>query len=82
MAELKLCPFCGGQAYTYTATSVKDGVKSYVWLVHCKDCKLNYPAVEKCYTEEEAVALWNKRWYEEEYKELLEYKHMYENLCR
>ena len=60
--ELKTCPFCDGEAYTYTATSVEQGLKRKYWLVHCKKCGLNYPAyANKCRTEEEAIELWNIR---------------------
>ena len=63
MSEIKLlpCPFCGGEAYTYTATSVTNGEKTKVWQVHCKDCRLNYPLNIKCLTEEEAIKKWNTR---------------------
>ena len=63
MSEIKLlpCPFCGGEAYTYTATSVTNGEKTKVWQVHCKDCRLNYPLNIKCLTEEEAIKQWNTR---------------------
>ena len=58
---LKNCPFCGGEAYTYTAITIEHGAKIDCWLVHCKQCHLNYPAFKKCYTEEEAIEAWNRR---------------------
>lgn len=59
--KLLLCPFCGGEAYTYTATNVENGVKGKCWLVHCKKCGLNYPHSIKCYIESEAIEQWNTR---------------------
>lgn len=60
--KLKPCPFCGGEAYTYTATNNENGLKRKYWLVHCKECELNYPTSKnKCFTEEEAINFWNER---------------------
>lgn len=66
MSEIKLkpCPFCGGEAYTYTCTSLNHGKKVKNWLIHCKECHLNYPnfsIVDRCLTEEEAIKHWNTR---------------------
>lgn len=67
MSELRKCPFCGGEARTYTASRLdkSGGKRVYVdtWLVHCNGCKLNYPADfnAPCATEAEAVAAWNRR---------------------
>jgi transcription elongation factor Elf1 len=46
MAELLPCPFCGGEAYTYTATNTEKGITRKYWLVHCKKCGINYPYKE------------------------------------
>lgn len=62
--KVKPCPFCGGEAYTYTCTSLNHGKKVKNWLVHCKECHLNYPnfsIVDRCLTEEEAIKHWNTR---------------------
>ena len=66
MREIKLkpCPFCGAEAYTYTCTSLNHGKKVKNWLIHCKECHLNYPnfsIVDCCLTEEEAIKHWNTR---------------------
>lgn len=58
--NLKLCPFCGSEAYSYKYTKLNKGIQSDVWTVHCKGCKLNYP-IEECKSEEEAIRIWNKR---------------------
>ncbi len=62
MAKLKPCPFCGGEAYTYTALNSEKGVQRKYWLVHCKKCEINDPSYSrKCFTEQEAVDAWNTR---------------------
>lgn len=63
MSEIKLkpCPFCGGKPYTYTAITIESGKKRVCWVVHCKQCHLNYPAFKKCYAEEGAIEAWNRR---------------------
>ena len=58
MKELKLCPFCGGEAYTYTCHNHQVGK---VYLVHCKKCRINYPCDKVCKTEAEAIEAWNRR---------------------
>lgn len=56
------CPFCGGKAKTYTATTLENGLKRRYWLVHCEKCELNYPiSKNKCFTEAEAIKYWNTR---------------------
>lgn len=62
--KLKQCPFCGGEAYTYTCHfRSRDGQIKDVWLVHCKKCKINYPSdlYKKCFTEQEAIDAWNTK---------------------
>lgn len=61
--ELRECPFCGGEAYTYTALGNKhNGIRKEYWLVHCKKCGLNYPtSLNPCFTETEAIKAWNRR---------------------
>ena len=62
MAELLPCPFCGGEAYTYTATNTEKGITRKFWLVHCKKCAINYPLLtKKCFEEQEAIECWNTR---------------------
>lgn len=58
--RLKPCPFCGGSAYTYTCTSIKNGYRMEKWLVHCMSCELNYPP-DCCDGELEVIETWNKR---------------------
>lgn len=60
--KLKPCPFCGGEAYTYTAKNITKGTTREYWLVHCKECGLNYPQYKKyCWAEEQAIEVWNRR---------------------
>jgi Lar family restriction alleviation protein len=60
--ELKPCPFCGGEAYTYTAINIEKGIRRRYWLVHCKKCGLNYPTgSHKCFEELKAIECWNRR---------------------
>ena len=61
MDKLKPCPFCGGEAHTYTFTNTEAGIIRKCWLVHCSGCGLNHPTSKKCGTEKEAVKWWNKR---------------------
>jgi Lar family restriction alleviation protein len=64
MAELKPCPFCGGEAYTYTCSTMRKGKLADLWIVHCKGCGLNYPPNIRGYRGEyefEAIEAWNRR---------------------
>ena len=64
MAELKPCPFCGGEAHTYTYSTMSKGKLVDVWVVHCKRCGLNYPPKIRGYQgkyEFEAIEAWNRR---------------------
>lgn len=62
MAELRECPFCGGEAHTYTYSAMQKGQIKDKWLVHCKKCGLNYPAKKTCNYEFEAIEAWNRRY--------------------
>ena len=52
MADLKSCPFCGGEAYTDS-----DGWRVW-WGVKCADCGRHS---EEFRTEKEAIEAWNRR---------------------
>lgn len=54
MAELKKCPFCGGEAYKYISGSVSNGVFAEVI---CKEC---YSRTDRM-REDLAIEAWNKR---------------------
>ena len=62
MAELKPCPFCGGEAelhHKYDLTSI-DGY-SYVY---CKNCRVNTEMFPKSYdhsSDAKAIEAWNRR---------------------
>ena len=58
MMKLKPCPFCGGEARTYTASAGKNKPKA--WFVHCDGCRMNYPNWY-CTIEAEAIEAWNRR---------------------
>lgn len=55
--KLLPCPFCGGKVIT-----TQEDCYGYIvdWNVYCKHCEL-YMGIAKQYTQEEAVAAWNKR---------------------
>lgn len=50
MADLKPCPFCGGNPHLH--------VWPKFFNVACKSCHADGPA---CRTQEQAAAMWNKR---------------------
>ena len=54
MAELKKCPFCGGEAYKYISGSVSNGVFAEVI---CKGC---YSRTDRL-KENLAIEAWNNR---------------------
>lgn len=54
MEELKVCPFCGGEASVCEAEI--DGEK--VFMVACDDCGISTPASSN---EDYVIAAWNKR---------------------
>ena len=57
-AELKPCPFCGGEA----VLTQEDCYGYYHddWLVFCEDCDL-YLGFARQYAKEQAIAAWNRR---------------------
>lgn len=59
MAELKPCPFCGGEAEILTAESMRGG---YLFGIMCNDCCSRGDVYE---TEAEAIAAWNTRYHSE-----------------
>lgn len=62
MAKLKSCPFCGGEARTYTYRYSDKGKEQELWLCQCKECRLNYPPLKvHCAHESEAIEAWNRR---------------------
>ena len=58
MAELKKCPFCGGEARAYSCDPF-DGYQGNftVWRVQCYECR----AIIQRKTREKAIADWNRR---------------------
>ena len=58
MNELKKCPFCGGEAETYSY-DMFDGYQGdlAVWRVQCCQCR----AIIQRKTREKAIADWNRR---------------------
>jgi Lar family restriction alleviation protein len=55
MAELKPCPFCGGDAYCASGLSPHADVRC---IVTCEDCNIRTPLKM---TKEEAIEAWNWR---------------------
>ena len=56
MAELKPCPFCGGEADCNNAGFLKNGKP--MWAVECVNCGM---VTAFFYTDSEAIEAWNKR---------------------
>ena len=56
MAELKPCPFCGGEADCNNAGFLKNGKP--MWAVECVNCGM---VTAFFYTDSEAIEVWNKR---------------------
>ena len=54
MAELKKCPFCGGEAFTYLTGSISNGIFTEVI---CKKCGSRTERLR----EDLAIELWNSR---------------------
>ena len=53
MSDLKPCPFCGGEAFTYSMETW--------WVSHACDCLGKYIGTKEHQTESEAIAAWNSR---------------------
>ena len=53
MSELLSCPFCGGEAFTYSMETW--------WVSHACDCLGKYVGTKEYATEAEAIAAWNTR---------------------
>jgi len=63
MEELRLCPFCNGEAQLLTDHVYSDKPRSHVW---CKQCKAStdwyfYSSLTDRKGEERAREAWNKR---------------------
>lgn len=60
MAELKPCPFCGGEAAVYWhCRIVKHKAAQTHYRCGCKECGLRFPKYSG--TGEEAIEAWNRR---------------------
>ena len=59
MAELKPCPFCGGEAYIDREDCY--GVQDDYYMVHCEKCSLQFGFCSMFESEEEAIEAWNRR---------------------
>ena len=61
MKELKLCPFCGGKAESYSdkAYHIENGKQTgnEMWFAVCSECS----AVCCGRSKEEAIKAWNRR---------------------
>lgn len=57
--ELKLCPFCGGEAERFSdrGMSIETGMSCVRTFVVCSDCS----ALVSGGTQEKAVSAWNRR---------------------
>jgi Lar family restriction alleviation protein len=51
MTELRKCPFCGGEAETYSYYFNE-------WYIGCRECSCDLGVFD---TKEEAIEAWNKR---------------------
>ena len=59
MAELKKCPFCGGEAHERTAYPVDEsGLEMNMYIVGCKNCDIEFSWL---WNKECAAELWNNR---------------------
>ena len=61
MAEMKPCPFCGGEAELYDHTRFdRKHEKLYEYFrVGCKECDLRFPKFSD--SKEDAIEAWNRR---------------------
>ena len=59
MAELKSCPFCGGEAYLFEASESVWDLKPHDFTVICRTCRAG---IHRYFpTKEEAIEAWNRR---------------------
>lgn len=59
MADLKPCPFCGGEAYSKTAFPCDaDGLEMNLYIVGCKNCDIEF---SRLWNEEAVIEAWNTR---------------------
>lgn len=57
--ELKLCPFCGGEAKLFAGRCAEDAEQAFV---RCKNCLVQTDILEDAYApSREAIAAWNTR---------------------
>jgi Lar family restriction alleviation protein len=59
MAELKPCPFCGGEAKVYDHFRIARGKTWNYFRVGCEECGLRFPKFSE--VKEEAIEAWNRR---------------------
>lgn len=59
MAEMKSCPFCGGEAEISTNTRIIKGKHHPIYWVKCCECGAKVPRYNR--TAEEAIDIWNRR---------------------
>jgi len=61
MANIKPCPFCGGEAEMDTTTKIIKGGKARheIFWVKCSECGARVPRYNR--TAEEAIKIWNTR---------------------
>ena len=59
MAELKPCPFCGGEAYIREHTRIAKPRRYTYFRVGCEECGLRFPKFSE--TIAEAIEAWNRR---------------------
>lgn len=59
MADLKPCPFCGGEAYQKTAYPCDpDGLELNLYIVGCKNCDIEF---SRLWNEKAVIEAWNTR---------------------
>lgn len=74
MADLKPCPFCGGEAYQKTAYPCDpDGLEMNMYIVGCKNCDIEF---SRLWNEAAVIEAWNTRKTEEAVIKKLEDKRL------